>query len=529
MKHGLKNPLDAYLSLLGVKHTTTYTCELFDGHPYKNSLFGLYKMLEEYNVQSEALRMENKDDLNQLQPPFMAQVSDDLVVVKSISNDRVGYLWRGREVFAAVDVFKKAWTGVVLLSKKSDESIEKGYKLHRKSELMRNIYVYVLAFSVLLAICVGVLQNLIYECFPCIGSLAISFFGIYIAYLLLLKQLHVFNGQANKICSLFSHNDCNDVLDSPGSKILGNVSWSEIGLGYFISNVLIIVFSPHLLCYVFIGNILALPYSFWSIWYQKYRVGHWCMLCLIVQALLWMHFVLLLTQSESYSPSWNCIDLAAVFFMYTIPFLCIHLTVPYWKAKYESIYFRQLADNFRMKDDVFMALLKKEKNIECNSCILLGNPDAKNKITVLTNPHCEPCGNMHKLLDQLLSDTDNGFCIQYVFSSFGEQFDNSCKFLIAAYLQLGLKEAHEVYKKWYEWGKYKREQFMFDYELDLNDKSVLDEWNKHIAWQMKSSFTATPTVLFCDRVLPKEYKIFDLKYFVDIDIISCVEKATAQN
>lgn len=64
MKHGLKNPLDAYLSLLGVKHTTTYTCELFDGHPYKNSLFGLYKMLEEYNVQSEALRMENKDDLN---------------------------------------------------------------------------------------------------------------------------------------------------------------------------------------------------------------------------------------------------------------------------------------------------------------------------------------------------------------------------------------------------------------------------------------------------------------------------------
>lgn len=70
---------------------------------------------------------------------------------------------------------------------------------------------------------------------------------------------------------------------------------------------------------------------------------------------------------------------------------------------------------------------------------------------------------------------------------------------------------------------------MSDYELDLNDKSVLDEWNKHIAWQMKSSFTATPTVLFCDRVLPKEYKIFDLKYFVDIDIISCVEKATARN
>ena len=37
----------------------------------------------------------------------------------------------------------------------------------------------------------------------------------------------------------------------------------------------------------YVLNIFTLPYSFWSVWYQKAKAKQWCVLCLIIQALLW--------------------------------------------------------------------------------------------------------------------------------------------------------------------------------------------------------------------------------------------------
>jgi uncharacterized membrane protein len=57
--------------------------------------------------------------------------------------------------------------------------------------------------------------------------------GIYICYLLVLKQLRIQSRYADKICTLFSKSDCNNVLESDAAKLWGIFGWSEIGLGYF--------------------------------------------------------------------------------------------------------------------------------------------------------------------------------------------------------------------------------------------------------------------------------------------------------
>jgi len=51
--------------------------------------------------------------------------------------------------------------------------------------------------------------------------------------------------------------------------------------------------------------------------------------------------------------------------------------------------------------------------------IVLGNVEANNIITMVTNPYCQPCSKTHKLLDELLEQNGN---IQRAYSVYSQQY-----------------------------------------------------------------------------------------------------------
>lgn len=66
-----------------------------------------------------------------------------------------------------------------------------------------------------------------------------------VSYLLLQKQLHAQSLYGDKICTLFHQKDCNTVLESDAANFMGLFSWSEIGFGYFMSNIISVLFSQN--------------------------------------------------------------------------------------------------------------------------------------------------------------------------------------------------------------------------------------------------------------------------------------------
>ena len=50
-----------YLSLLGVKHTGTFSEQYFNEHPHKYSLYGLSKMLSDYSIRNATTQIEDKE------------------------------------------------------------------------------------------------------------------------------------------------------------------------------------------------------------------------------------------------------------------------------------------------------------------------------------------------------------------------------------------------------------------------------------------------------------------------------------
>jgi len=282
----------------------------------------------------------------------------------------------------------------------------------------------------------------------------LSLGGIYISYLLVLKQLHIQSNYADKLCSLFKYNDCNNILESDAAKFFGVIGWSEVGLGYFISNLIILCFLPSFIPCLLLINIFCLPYSFWSIWYQKFKAKQWCPLCLAVMLLLWGIFIA--------GMGFGYIDLSAISFwvlaitgsIYIISILTINMLIPVIarSSNVENIQYE--INSIKADEDVFMTLLRKQPRYEVNkntSRILLGNPDANLLITVFSNPHCNPCSRMHKRINELLEQNKH-LCVQYIFSSFNEELEISNKYLIGAHFQEN-GEAKEIFDQWFEKGK----------------------------------------------------------------------------
>jgi protein-disulfide isomerase len=181
----------------------------------------------------------------------------------------------------------------------------------------------------------------------------------------------------------------------------------------------------------------------------------------------------------------------------------------------------------KANEDVFKTLLKQQPFYETTdsvtqllnySVIHFGNPNAQLKITVFTNPFCNPCAKMHKRVGKLLKDTKGNVCIQYILSAFTPDLEFANRYLIATYLEKAQSEFEQIIADWFERGKPLKEAFFENLQLDLTHPEIETEFQKHEAWKEKTKLRATPTILVNGYKLPDNYKIEDMQYFTESNV-----------
>lgn len=512
-----------FLDLLGVKYTKIYSSKLYNEHPHKYNMFGLSKMLTQYGINNLGIQIINKENsIHTIPPPFIAHIGNDFVTVEKISKYYIAYYWNERKFTIPIKDFLDLWSGAILIAQVDENSIEPDYKQHKNEELVRDIRKLLLFLGGFIMIGIGVYENSIYQNLGISLLLLFNIIGIYIGSLLIFKQISIQSSHAEKICSLFAKSDCNDILESSAAKFMGVIGWSELGFSYFLSNIIILLFIPHFLSYFILINIFALCFSFWSIWYQKFKARTWCPLCLIVQGVFWIIFIISLIFGYVQIPKFTFINIITVGLIYGVPFLIVNLALPYLTEGQKAEKIMQEFNSLKLEENVFRALLKKETFYEVDrltSNILLGDQEAKNMITVFTNPHCNPCANMHIKIEKLLKDSDNKFCIQYILSSFEDELNSSCEFLLYINKNFSREERDIIYNEWFDKGKLDRERIFKKYNFEPND-NISKEFKEHLDWKMETKLRATPTILFEGYELPDMFfqQIENLVYFSELDI-----------
>lgn len=519
-----KNLLELSLELLKVKFTKKYTQRLYEQTPHRNTLFGMSSMLSDYNVNHIPFKVKDMDEIESLQLPLIVDLMGNVTLIDKLTNGEVSFLYGdGKTDTLSLNDFKEKWNGIVLMPEITKDSGEPNYKEHKVKEIFSKICLNILIATFLIVFSLVFYTNNIYDNSGLVFLSVINLIGVYIGCLLVQKQMYIPSNQADKICSLLKKANCNSVLDSPAAKLMGAIGWSEIGLSYFISNIFITVFFPHLISYLVLINICGLPYTIWSVWYQKYKVKEWCPLCLIIQALLWIICISNLLFGYLSFFQFITFDILSVGCIYLMPLVAINILLPILNSK---TYIRSLEKEiYRLKlnPGVFKALLKQQPYYQTDfstSQITWGNRNSNLLVTIVTNPHCKPCEIMHKRITKLLQKTDNNICIQYIFSSFSEYLELSNEFLTAVYLSSEIidEKKKEIYHKWFEEGKYVREEFFTQFNLDADKEKVKEELNKHKEWQGMKEVYGTPTIFVNGFELPHQYQIEDLIYFMDLKI-----------
>lgn len=527
----MSNTLVAFLNLLGVKYTQSFSDQYFNEHPHKHNLFGLSKMLADYGIENAATRIPDKEkDITEIQTPFIAHFGGDFVVVNTVERDKVSFIWKGIKHSSSITKFIEAWSGVVLLAESSKKSIEPDYEEHRRIEQI-NILKKILFLSALsmIAVMIYIYQSL-YTDIGISFLLLINLAGMYISWLLILKQMKVQSQYADKICSLFKQKDCNNVLESEGAKLFGIIGWSEIGFGYFSVNILLLLYSPALVTTIALINVFTLPFTLWSVWYQHSKARQWCNLCLIVMALLWAIFAInllfdYLQLREFFLPNFKFSTFISQFAItaccYCTAMLGINLLVSKQNTEETVQLLKQSLNGIKVNEDVFMTILKKQPFYEINDChsiIRFGNPNSKLQLTILSNPYCNPCAVMHKNIETLLIKVNKNIHVQYILSSFNENLNLTNKYLIAACLLDNTALTMQIFKDWFEKGKESKNDYFKKLSLNMNNPEIELEFLKHESWKDKTQIRATPTVLINGYQLPEGYKIEDLRFFTNLDL-----------
>lgn len=502
---------------MNIKFAAHYAEKLYNEHPNKYDLFGLSNLLSYYNIPNKAFLLDNKNDLISIKPPYIAHAGGEFAAVLSIDSQNTVYYCNNKIIRLRTNTFIDVCSGVVLLAKPSNDSKEPNYKSNLKREILANLLNSFILIGFVITFALLCIQSEVYSSVFMSISLGINLLGLFLTFLLLLSHLNIKTQIGNRICSIFKHSDCNNILESDYASFLG-ISWSEYGFTYFLGNSLLILLFPEYILWMSLANIIALPYSFWSIWYQAFRAKQWCALCLIVQTILWGIFIVNIIFGMISFPEINVV--AAIIFglLYGMPLIIIHkITKLLFKSK-SATNIKQELNSFKANEKVFLALLSQQAYyvIPSNvSKISFGNCHSNIHLTILTNPHCNPCAKMHKRIMQLLIKNNN-ICVQYIFTSFSSELEISARFLIALHFQYRPSIRHTVFEEWFEKGRYNKESFFKKYPVDFNDSSINEEYQRHVSWVESTKLSYTPFILINGYELPEGYVVEDLRYFTNL-------------
>lgn len=500
------NLLNKILDTLRVPHTNFYVNKLYREHPFKDTFWGLSKMLSSYNIPNNAFHFTNIDDIYLIDTPFVAQVGSEFVLVNKIDGGTVLFCHNDKYQSITLEEFKNQWTGKALLFETSQDSVEPNYIAH-KVLFRLSIIIRIVVASAFIYCCFYTLTRLSASMSVNIGLLLFSSFGLFCSYSLCRKELKIADRYGDKLCSLFKKANCNSVIESSAAKIANKYSLSAIGVGYFISSLLLCTIEVFQFP-LFIIDCIAVLFTLWSFGYQKFKLHQYCLLCLIICGCIWGNLFCYI-----YSVNNFIFDIFTFAFVGAFVLLIMYVTAMGFiylsKSKEMQMKVYRL-QSIKHNDLVFSSLLKNQKHYDLDnvSRIVLGNPQGSITVTILSNLHCQPCKKMHSRMCEVIGQ-NREIRLVYIYSSFNEALEDSTKCLLYNYIHHP-KEYEVMLEKWYRYGMYHRRKFYNEYPYDDNDIDTNEEILKHTNWKISNNVSATPTVFVNGYLLPQEYSVEDL-------------------
>lgn len=510
-----------YLDYVGIRHTKMYHKGLISDNIDQDTFSGIRKILLNYKINSIGLRLSLSELKKIKDDPIILQIDNGnntvefVILIKSFENKYVYINELGETIIENIQQFEKKWKGVILFPEVTEDSEEENYYQHLILGFATAIKKGIISFFFLFVFLWLLIEQEIIR-FPDILLISLYAIGVAICSLLVLQSLNIDNLLAKKICGINKKTSCKNVLNSKGAKLFNLIGWGEIGIIYFTGCLLSLILIPSSLPLLFWLNIFSLPYAVWSLLYQHYIVKQWCVLCLIVQLLFGLLFLVFLYNGIPLLQINMSISSTIIFMIcFIIPSFVLWTILPILDKANRHTSLQYSYNKIKANSTIFNNLLKKQKTIKLSllaRSLSIGRRDALITITVVSNPYCGHCATLHKRVMGLLEKYPNNFNAEFVFV--GDNFmENTIKFLIGTYFKYEEAETIHIYNEWYK----KRDKILKLYPIDIMDEKIHTLYLAQKQWLEDKDVEGTPTIYINGFELPEYYSIEDMCYFLSLD------------
>jgi len=530
----LSNPEAALIKLLkysGAANNINIVNDEFEKHPDYPSLLAVSDVLTALKIENNAF-LSNFDELINERCPFLAYTNSnggELLVVNKIvpgnfivSNEK----WNKHKLNA--EEFEKIFAGVILTIEPSKDFTNAATLKNTIRAIKAPAIGTVIALILLLALTLhtGYLSSLNWQ------TLLLTVFkstGLITSVLLLVQSIDSNNPLVQIMCQSVGKSNCNAILSSKAAKVFEGLSWSEVGFFYFAGTWLLLLFgggSAMIWQALAILNFISLPYTVYSIYYQARVAKQWCVLCCTIQALLWLEFIPLAIyvyhNPLSFLGGWHAAAWSVLFICLMAPITLWLLLKPLFLKVQQLKPLKEQLRKFKYNAELFNKMLNEQPKYAIpdeNWSIVLGNVEANNIITMVTNPYCPPCADTHRMLDELLYQRQD-IQARIVFTANNTEKD--IKTPVSRHL-MALNDlpdktvVRNALNDWYGQKQKNYNAWAKVYPAQLNELEYYKIDRQH-DWCQVAEIVATPTLLLNGYRLPAVYQLPDLKYLLEYHV-----------
>lgn len=486
----------------GIYRDCSTISQIYHKHPMPTSIRAVSDTLDEMGVVNYVYYL-NSDQLTSIVYPAIAPTTDSFVLIKAVTNGNVTVIEDGnKERTVSLEDFTKIWNGYILTVDSSNEQHSNksaSYYLGQLIWHLKDKAVYCLCAALVVLICLIRILNGYQNVLFLVSGLT----GIIISAAVYLKENKINNPLAG-LCNIKGHDQCQEVIGSKGSKILGYISIGDLSLTYFICISLVTLlplYSPNAISIYPITSIAFVLYS--AIWMFVNKRA--CPLCITID-------LLLVVQVTLVASSLAAIEFTRITLTYVVAFFIIFLALIKLKDLLNSE--RDLKSLKAVKEallsntNIFWGLMRQQQcAISKMPEYTLSNTKDNSRPTILLviNPHCPFCHRIHKKLWGL-----SDYNIELIFLT--KENDRKAE-LVAAYIleqfhnwNLSWETANELIEDYYK-------KSIIPNSWHIEDK-FYDILMQHRAFCIENNISGTPTVLINGRRIPEQYVLTDLEYIL---------------
>lgn len=524
----LVNIIYLFARMLRWKVTKTSLRKLLLSHPDFPSMAAVGDVFNFLRVANRSVRIRSAE-LGKIILPAIAYVKDrQFVIIVTIKDNRIHFInERGRKGIVTMAGFDGDWSGVLFMAQPGSTVREDHYISNSVNEWLGRVKMPFVYFIVVLTVLSG--GWLVWRSQQQLSVYLIGVAGSILGILLVAKEWKTMGAASKLWCPVTVYTDCDSVLDSPASRLLGPVKLSHVVFVFFVSELLAYTLAcvmgnaASMLGILKTATIAAVPVTLFSLYQQAFVIRKYCIYCLAVIGLLWEQLILLLHRmpaSYGLFPGIGGIGLlfltggiSASTLIVVEQFADIRRTLRKDSLNYKGI---------KTNKGVIAALLKTGQTINVERMpgeVIFGSPECKFLITMVINLECSGCSDILGQAELLLlrHPGQAGLLVRYAADLENEtsRATQAASRLLKLGSRLSQRDYQHSLRDWYVIQDADAWALKYPVEDDDGVSPLLRDQNR---WIGEKKIPQTPCVIINDHVKPDELELNDLDILIKTEI-----------